>query len=139
MRETHSAGGVVINSEGKVLVVNQRGRSWSLPKGHIEKNEEAVHTAKREIYEETGIKNLVFIKKLGVYKRPKMDSENKDDKEEMKIITMFLFKTDYNKIEPRDKDNPTAEWLDVDEVENMLTHPKDKAFFRKIKDEIRIS
>ena len=136
MRTTHSAGGVVINKEGKILVVNQRGSSWSLPKGHIDPKEEQVHAAKREIYEETGIKNLVLIKKLGTYKRPKMESENIDSKEEMKVMTIFLFKTDYNKISPHDKNNPVAEWLDIEDVAKILTHPKDKAFFRKIKNSL---
>ena len=133
MRTTYSAGGVVINKEGKVLVVNQRGSSWSLPKGHIDPKEEQVHAAKREIYEETGIKNLVLIKKLGTYKRPKMESENIDSKEEMKVMTIFLFKTNEEKLKPIDKDNPEARWVLLDDVAHILTHPKDKAFFRKVK------
>ena len=138
MRTTHSAGGVVMNSEGQVLVVSQRGVAWTLPKGHLENQEDQIHAAKREIYEETGIKHLELIKKLGTHKRPKLDSENKDNKEEMKIITIFLFKTEDEILKSHDKDNPVAEWLHVDEVEPMLTHPKDKAFFRKIKDEIKV-
>jgi 8-oxo-dGTP pyrophosphatase MutT (NUDIX family) len=58
MRKTHSAGGVVTNDEGKVLVVNQRGTSWSLPKGHIDPGESALAAAEREIYEESGIRDL---------------------------------------------------------------------------------
>ena len=32
----------------QVLVVNQRGLSWSLPKGHIEEGEDALDAARRE-------------------------------------------------------------------------------------------
>ena len=38
--ETQTAGGVVVNKKGRILVVNQRGTSWSLPKGHIEPGED---------------------------------------------------------------------------------------------------
>jgi 8-oxo-dGTP pyrophosphatase MutT (NUDIX family) len=57
MRKTRSAGGVVTNEEGEILVVSQRGTSWSLPKGHIDPGEDALVAAKREIYEESGIRD----------------------------------------------------------------------------------
>ena len=136
MRKTYSAGGVVLNKKGKVLVVNQKLIDWSLPKGHIEPGEDKLEAAKREICEETGINKLFFIRELGTYERPKMDSENKDDKEEMKVMTFFLFTTPEIKLSPQDKDNPEARWVNVDYVEHLLTHPKDKAFFRKIKNKI---
>lgn len=36
---TKSAGGIVINKNGKILVVSQHGTSWSLPKGHLDEGE----------------------------------------------------------------------------------------------------
>ena len=48
-KETTSAGGVVMNSKGEVLVVSQGGTSWSLPKGHVEVGEDSLKAAKREI------------------------------------------------------------------------------------------
>ena len=59
MKRTQSAGGVVLNKKNEVLVVNQRGNSWSLPKGHIEDGEDKIQTAKREVYEESGINQLI--------------------------------------------------------------------------------
>jgi 8-oxo-dGTP diphosphatase len=41
--------------EGKWIFVRHREReSWELPAGHIEKDEQALEAAKRELYEETG-------------------------------------------------------------------------------------
>jgi 8-oxo-dGTP diphosphatase len=41
--------------KGKWIFVRHREReSWELPAGHIEKNEQALDAAKRELYEETG-------------------------------------------------------------------------------------
>lgn len=138
MRRTYSGGGVVIDTRGKVLIVSQHGRSWSLPKGHAESEENILEAAKREIYEETGITQLHLIKELGTYERPKLDSENKDDQEELKVITIFLFTTTQEHLEPHDPENPKARWVEANDVEKILTHPKDKAFFRKIKKEIKV-
>lgn len=62
MKRTKSAGGVVLNKNEEILVVNQNGNSWSLPKGHIDEGEEVLEAAVREIYEESGISKLKFIK-----------------------------------------------------------------------------
>jgi len=44
------------------LVRSKRNGNWGFPKGHEEKNESPLHTARREIYEETGIREIKFIK-----------------------------------------------------------------------------
>jgi len=129
--ESKSAGGIVINKDGKVLVVNQRGTSWSLPKGHIDENESALETAKREIYEESGIKDLEYIEDLGEYQRYKIALAGEDGKTELKNITMFLFKTSEEDLKPIDTLNPEARWVEKDKVVDLLTHPKDKEFFKK--------
>ncbi len=137
MRKSKVAGGVVINKVGKVLVVNQNGDSWSLPKGHVDFGETALETAKREIYEESGVKDLVLIRPLLTYKRFKLGLDGKDDKSELKEIEMFLFRTDYEgELKPIDPGNPEAVWLSRKEVADLLSHPKDKEFFGKISYEL---
>jgi 8-oxo-dGTP pyrophosphatase MutT (NUDIX family) len=49
-----------VNSKGEVLVANQKGKSWPLPKGHIGPGEDALAAARREIFEETGISQLIL-------------------------------------------------------------------------------
>jgi len=137
MEKSVSAGGVVMNPEGRILVVSQRGVSWSLPKGHIEKGESPLETARREITEESGITELRFIKKLGEYSRYRMGENNLDDTFVTKKIILFLFKTNQEKLKPRDPKNPEARWVDKTEVANILTHQKDREFFRKIILEIK--
>jgi bis(5'-nucleosidyl)-tetraphosphatase len=136
MRSSYSAGGVVVRN-GYVIVVNQRGDSWSLPKGHIEKGESPLEAAKREIYEESGVKNLRLIKKLGRYKRYRIGRGGVgEDKRFMKVITFFLFSTNQKKLKPVDPDNPEAKWVEKDKVVEMLFHHKDKEFFLSILKEI---
>ena len=133
-KQTKSAGGVVLNSQGLVLVVNQNGTSWSLPKGHIEEGEDELSAARREILEESGISELVLIKTLGSYSRFKISQTGGDDESERKTMHMFLFKTTQNDLNPTDADNPEACWVHKNDVTKLLTHPKDKEFFLKVKD-----
>jgi ADP-ribose pyrophosphatase YjhB (NUDIX family) len=132
MKKTHSAGGVVTNGEGEVLVVSQHGTSWSLPKGHIDPGESALVAAKREIYEESGIRELEFVRELGMYQRHKIGVDGGDDPSELKVITMFLFRTGETSLRPVDAENPEARWVEKSKVAGLLTHEKDKEFFRGV-------
>jgi len=58
-----SAGGLVTNSKGKVLLIKRRGK-WDLPKGKAEAGESYEQTALREVNEETGIQDLEIVKPL---------------------------------------------------------------------------
>jgi ADP-ribose pyrophosphatase YjhB (NUDIX family) len=132
MKKTHSAGGVVTNGEGKVLVVSQHGTSWSLPKGHIDPCEDPLTAAKREIYEESGIRDVQFVRELGTYERHKIGVDGGDDPSELKVITMFLFRTTETALRPVDEENPEARWVEKTKVAGLLTHEKDKEFFRGV-------
>jgi len=64
-----SAGGLVFkkrNNQIKLLLIKSFGR-WALPKGVVgrEKKESVIEAAKREIYEETGLKEIEFKDKIG--------------------------------------------------------------------------
>ena len=129
MKKTESAGGVVLNKKGEVLVVSQHGTSWSLPKGHIDDGEDKMSAAVREIYEESGIDHLICVRELGSYERYKIGLDGKDDQSELKNIHMFLFTTNQDKLKPIDAHNPEAEWVKREKVADLLTHRKDKEFF----------
>ena len=120
------------NDEGKVLVVSQHGTSWSLPKGHIDPGENALDAARREIYEESGIRDLELIRELGTYERHKIGVDGGNDRSELKAITMFLFRTKEKSLRPVDPDNPEAKWVERAKVAPLLTHEKDKEFFERV-------
>jgi len=52
-----AAGGLVMNAEGKLLVIQRHGK-WDLPKGHLEPGEDIEHCALREVSEECGISGM---------------------------------------------------------------------------------
>lgn len=131
MKATKTAGGVVIGPDGRILVVNQNGDSWSLPKGHIDPGETAREAAEREIREESGITLLNYVQDLGVYERNRIGLNGGDDLTELKTIYMFLYTTQQSELCPEDPHNPEARWVDLENVAALLTHDKDKAFFEK--------
>ena len=60
-----AGGGLVRNEVNEYLFILRRG-SWDLPKGKIESGETKREAALREINEETGIKDMTIVEKLGV-------------------------------------------------------------------------
>src|SRR5262249_29677048 len=134
----NSAGGIVLNQKGQVALVKNGPDFWGFPKGHIDAGEDALTAAKREIFEETGLKTLTLVREFPIYERYKGNSNNGgDDTAELKIIQMFLFTTTEEELMPQDKSNPEARWVAPGKVENMLTHPKDRKFFRNADISIR--
>ena len=60
-------GAIVLNSENKILVGKRKDNpvnKWQMPQGGIDKNESFLAAMKRELNEETSIKNIQIIKEL---------------------------------------------------------------------------
>jgi ADP-ribose pyrophosphatase YjhB (NUDIX family) len=129
----HIAGGVIYNKNKGIVVVNQNHDSWSLPKGHVETGEEPKDAAIREIWEETGISEnkLSYIAPLGFYERMKI-KKSPFDGDELRTITIYLFTTEEESLHSHDADIPEVKWAPINEVPNVLTHIKDKEFFKRI-------
>ncbi|MFI3267592.1 MAG: NUDIX domain-containing protein [Rikenellaceae bacterium] len=62
-KEVTAAGGVVTNTEDKILMIYRHNR-WDLPKGKIEKGEEIKDCAVREVTEECSIEPLTLKDKI---------------------------------------------------------------------------
>lgn len=137
--QTLSAGGVVLNDKGEVLIVSQRENAWSLPKGHVERGEDSLAAARREIHEESGISDLQLLGTLGRYTRLKPVSNRYNNRPELKTIDIFLFRTRETYLNPLDEDNLEARWVPIDIAMDMLTYKEDREFFVKIADRVKQS
>jgi len=64
-----TAGGIVFRrsktGEVEILLIQDSKDRWTIPKGHIEEGEKAAETARREIAEEVGLKDMKIIDWLG--------------------------------------------------------------------------
>jgi 8-oxo-dGTP pyrophosphatase MutT (NUDIX family) len=122
MNKVESAGGVILNEFNEVVVVFTDTKSWQFPKGTVEKGEKYLETATREINEETGLKNLEYVKELPVYSRVSTHEDNT-----VRYIHYFLFRTQKQVLTPG-SEVTQCKWVSIDEVENELTYDEDKKF-----------
>lgn len=127
MIRSRAAGGVVVDPHGRVVVVRQRSRTWSLPKGHVEDGESVLDAARREIHEECGLSDLEYVRDLGSFSRPAV----RHGLPELKTITLFLFHSEPAELRPLDPANPEARWVPAAEVAGLLSHPADGRFFSR--------
>ena len=116
------------------MIVQQDPDFWSLPKGHIKKGEGEIEAARREVEEETGIKELILVKRLGKYRRFELNENGTDNKRILKEIVVFLFKTTQEELNPKVSDSMSAEWVSREELIKKISHPKDKEFIKKVLD-----
>jgi len=140
--KSFSAGGIVINGEGEVVLVNQKKEgqgaiSWSFPKGGIVRGESGLEAAIREIREESGIEKLDLISELGKIERDKASIDGSKENFQIKMIQLFLFRTDQERLKPIDPDNPVAQWFKISKVADRLTHQKDREFFLSVIDQVK--
>jgi|GEM_PF-645043 len=112
--------------EGKnifLLVRSQQG-NWGFPKGHPEKNEAPMFTARRELEEETGITDLVLFPQTFSEARVMVEA----DFTATKVVIWFLGMINGSP-EVNIKDtNEISEykWLRFDDAYELLTHDETK-------------
>ena len=96
MSSEKSAGAVIFRKEGNkiyyLLLHYPRGARkpkpyWDLPKGHIEKGEKELDTVKREVREETGLKDIKFIEN---FKERIEYFFRREEKNISKFVTFYL-------------------------------------------------
>lgn len=92
--------GIIVYKNGKVLLCARADKEhdcWQFPQGGIEHNEAVIDAAKRELFEETGIKNIKLIKEMPFsviydfpdnYKNPY--NANYDGQEQFWVMFEFL-------------------------------------------------
>lgn len=135
-----SAGAVIFVKEGKetlFLLLHYPSAShraeksfWDLPKGHIEKGENIFDTAKREIFEETGLSDVQLIDGFKETIRYFFKWEGKNI---LKFVTFLLAasKTDQVKISEEHID---FQWLPLKEAVEQLTFKNAKDILQKAND-----
>lgn len=130
MKKSISAGGIVLNDQNEIVLVQSQAGNWGFPKGHVEEKESLLEAAKREIFEETGLKEAVCVRELGSYNR---FTNNDPSTEDLKIIHLFFFTSERFPVQPHDPDNPAAKWVKMEDVEDQLSFEVDRDFWKKIK------
>lgn len=132
IKEHLTAGGVIYD-KGKVAMLKDRWGKFVIPKGHVEKGEDIVKAAKREVTEETGYVNLKLVKDFG---RAEFDYQIGKEKHH-KILHQFLFELKDKKRDPsliEEHEIYTLEWLEIDKAIEKAAFENTHDLLKKIKD-----
>jgi 8-oxo-dGTP pyrophosphatase MutT (NUDIX family) len=134
-----SAGGVVFRKENGTIFYlllhypsGSRAKKdyWDFPKGHIEKGETLEETVKREIKEETGLKDIEFI---DGFKETIKYFFNFQDKKVLKFVTFFLLETQEKEVKIS-SEHIGYKWLPFEEALESLNFENAKGILKKAND-----
>lgn len=95
------------------LILFQKGSgTWSFPKGHMEAGETKLETAKREVFEETGIKTKIGDEFSGTLSYILQNGN-------IKYVTLFLTEV-YGDIKPSEEEVSEYRWVSMTEAAELL-------------------
>ncbi len=127
MRREFSAGGIVFNKEGFVLLTkHSQNHHWSFPKGLIDPGQTTEQAALREVKEEGGVEAEI-LSKVGYSKFIYTFEGEKI----FKIVTYFLMKYLSGSPDDHDFEMEEAGWYELDEALKILTFSQDKTLLKK--------
>lgn len=121
LKKIPAAGGVVFNSQGKILVIKRLG-FWDLPKGKIEARESKKQAALREVCEECGLKpqHLKVGEKImttwHTYR-----TKNDHCLKKNNWYTMY-YAADHPTIPCSEEHIEEARWADIEEIEQLCAN-----------------
>jgi 8-oxo-dGTP pyrophosphatase MutT (NUDIX family) len=127
MKKEVSCGGVVAYKSKKgwlVLLMKDHNDQWTLPKGKIEKGEERLEAAIREIAEEVGVINISLLKEL----TPVKYWYNRNGSIRKEVI-YYLFSTNVRQkpVVQKDEGITEAKWVPIEKAVKMIGYPKTNA------------
>jgi len=125
-----SAGAVIFRRENnkiKYLLVQYAWGHWGFPRGLVEKGEDLTETAKREIEEEVGIKEIKFIPGFKEWIKFFFKLKGKTI---MKIATFLLAETNTKKVK-LSFEHKGYKWLSYEEALTQLTFNNAKEVLKK--------
>lgn len=138
-----SAGAVVFrkeDSETYYLLLHYKPGHWDFPKGHIEEGESEEETVKREVEEETGIKDIRIVegfKEWIKYFFRRTYGFKKEEKKKapwvFKIVNFYLAETKTKEVKIS-FEHVGYKWLPYNEALKQLTFKKAKGILEKAND-----
>jgi 8-oxo-dGTP diphosphatase len=131
-RTEFSAGGVVVNNEGRVVVIvpvkrDAHGRRvLGLPKGHPDGDETPEAAAAREVAEETGV-TAELIEPLGEVEY----SYERRSRRVSKRVAFFLFEYRGGSLDDHDHEIEDARWMTIEEALDALSYDGEREMVRR--------
>jgi len=139
-------GIVLLNNENKVFVgkrIDNPKNFWQMPQGGVDKDEDLLEAAKRELEEETGVKNVKLIKVLDewlTYDLPenllgKIWKGKYRGQKQKWFIMKFIGKNDEININTKNPEFLDWKWLEPLELTKVAVNFK-LNIYKKLKEEL---
>ena len=128
-------GIILLNDENKVFVgkrIDNPKNFWQMPQGGVDKNENFLQAAKRELEEETGIKSIKLIKELNgwlEYDLPKnllgkiWKGKYRGQKQKW-FIMKFMGKNNEINLKTQKPEFLDWKWIEVSKLQNVAIYFK---------------
>ena len=143
-------GAIVLNDRNKVFVGKRKDNPvdrWQMPQGGVDEGEKLIDAMKRELKEETGIKNIKILKEIDgwyEYELPenllgKIWSGKYRGQKQKWFIVKFLGKDNEIDLETSNCEFIQWKWLDVEKLPGVIVDFKRKVYEKllpKIKNSI---
>ena len=115
----------------KYLIVKHKKGHWSFAKGHKEKDESSIQTARRELYEEAGIKEVEFLAKK-ILAREKYFFSDRNKGKVKKVVSYFIAKSGTSKIRIDNKEIINYKWCTLNAADRILTYKQSRKIIKKV-------
>ena len=139
MKKDYAYGVIVFYVEnGTVyyLILKQKQGHWSFPKGHAEDGETTLETAKRELEEETGIKENNLISEEVQISDEYIINE-KGSKPVQKFVGFFIGEVVSKDVVMQDGEIFDHKWITAEEGEKVFTYESSKRLLKSANDLIQ--
>ena len=138
-------GAIVLNNDNKVFVGKRKDNpvnKWQMPQGGVNKNENFVLAMKRELYEETSIKNIEILKELDgwlEYELPKellgiiWKGKYRGQKQKW-FITRFTGNESEINLKTKNPEFIEWKWIETNNLPNVIVDFKKKVYLELVKE-----
>ena len=140
-------GAIVLNNKNQVFVGKRKDNpidKWQMPQGGVNENENLLSAMKRELYEETSIKNIKVLKELDqwlTYELPKnllgiiWKGKFRGQKQKWFITRFVGFDSEIN-LNTKNPEFIEWKWLEINELPSVIVDFK-KDIYVKLLSEIK--
>ena len=138
-------GIILLNSENKIFVGKRKdnpGNKWQMPQGGVDNNEDFLTAMRRELHEETSIKNIKIIKEINQlyeYELPKnligiiWKGKFRGQKQKW-FITKFLGKDDEINLDTQHPEFIDWKWIDPKDLPEVIVDFKKELYLNLLKE-----
>ena len=133
-------GAIVLNKENKIFVGKRtdqpHNNKWQMPQGGVNDGEDLISAVKRELDEETGIKNIKILKELDEwteYELPhyllgKIWKGKYRGQKQKWFIVRFLGKDQEINLKTNQQEFIEWKWIKAEDLPNVIVHFKKKLY-----------